>query len=133
MVASVLPTGSTVTQRAHPAPRAQGARSAAYLEGTQATSNAAIGDAGAFERHRNYGRELLVERECDPDRRALAGRAEHAQRSAQCLHPVGEPDQPRAPCGIGAADAVVLDRDLQEATGGLDANVRHRGPGVLGG
>src|SRR3989440_112143 len=59
MVASVLPTGSTVTQRAHPAPRAQGAKSAAYLEGTQATSNAAIGDAGAFERHRNYGRGHL--------------------------------------------------------------------------
>ena len=94
----MLLTGSTVTQRAHPAPRAQGAKSAAYLEGTQATSNAAIGDAGAFERHRNYGRahklRFPVElRDPEPVARARDGLppTEDAVRLASVLGLLADP------------------------------------------
>src|SRR5437660_1753319 len=56
-------------------------------------------------------RLAVADGELDPHRRPLAWRAEHAQCAAEGLHPVGEPDQPGAPGGIGAPEAIVPDRD----------------------
>jgi len=47
-------------------------RSAAYLDGTQATSNAAIGDGGAFEWGRTCGGEYLALRMFAADRKGLS-------------------------------------------------------------
>ena len=55
------------------------------------------------------------QRELDEDQRPFAGRAADLERSAQGLGPVAEADQARAAGRIGAARAVVADRQVQAA------------------
>jgi hypothetical protein len=53
-------------------------------------------------------------------------------RSAQGLHPVAQADQTRTSRGIGAADAVVADRQVQQDVALFDRDLRARRAGVLG-
>jgi hypothetical protein len=46
---------------------------------------------------------------------SAAGRAEHRECSAERLDPVFEADDARAAAGVGAADAVVADREGEGA------------------
>jgi hypothetical protein len=53
-------------------------------------------------------------------------------RAAQRLDAVGEPDQPGSADGVGAADAVVADRQVQGAVAPLHVDLGGRRLGVLG-
>jgi hypothetical protein len=59
---------------------------------------------------RRSGAEL--ERELDDDRGTLAARTGHGDRSAQRLHAIGEPEDPRAARGVDSAHAVVANRKV---------------------
>src|SRR5206468_7890708 len=58
-----------------------------------------------------------VERKCDFDRGSRAFGALDGDRAAQGLDAVAQPDEPGAARRIGAADAVVADKDLQNPVG----------------
>ncbi len=58
------------------------------------------------------------------DERAFTGTAAEVKRPAQSLHPVAQANQTRAAGGIGAAGAVVVNRQVQEGVALLDGDVR---------
>ena len=61
-----------------------------------------------------------LQRELDTNQCPFAGRAAELERSAQGLRPVAEADQARAAGGIGAARAVVANRQVQAVVPFLD-------------
>jgi hypothetical protein len=63
---------------------------------------------------------------------AVAGGAVDGECSAECFEAVGEAAEAGGWCGGGAADAVVCDVGGELAVGGVDADVRAAGLGVLG-
>ncbi|HEY0403016.1 MAG TPA: hypothetical protein VGD09_13440 [Blastococcus sp.] len=80
----------------------------------------------AASAHFDY-RLPALDREVDQQRSALPGRAAERDRSAHGLDPVDEPDQPRPLSGVGAADAVLADRDVQAAVPRPRFDVGYRG------
>src|SRR5260370_2763415 len=72
-------------------------------------------------------------REPDVQGRSVAGRAQDRDRSAKGLDPVFEADEARAAAGIGAAYAIVADREGEGAVTAVRAHVDYRGLRVLGG
>src|SRR6185312_7578086 len=72
-------------------------------------------------------------REPDVQGGSVAGRAEDRDRSAEGLDPVFEAGDARAAAGVGAADAVVADREVKGAVVAVDPQVDDRGLRVLGG
>src|SRR5437879_3931670 len=58
-------------------------------------------------------RSVGLQRKLNEDRRPFPGAAVDLDRPTQGLHPVAQPDQTRAARGIGAADAVVAEREVQ--------------------
>lgn len=72
------------------------------------------------------------EREFRAHHGSPAGRAAQDKLAAERLHPVLEPDQAGAPVEIGAAAAVVLNRDVQHTAGGRRVHGDPGRGGVLG-
>ena len=71
------------------------------------------------------------QRELDDNHRPLAMRTGDLERPARALGPVAEADQARAAGGIGAANAVVADRDAEAVVPLLDSDAHNRRVRVL--
>lgn len=66
-----------------------------------------------------------------PNQGSTAARAEHGERSAECLDPLTEAEQPRPVRGVSAAHAIVADLELDGGARSLQANVDGRRTGAL--
>jgi hypothetical protein len=75
---------------------------------------------------------LAAEGDFGGEARAVPGSAFHLERPAEGLDPVGEAPQARSVRGIGPADTVVGDLDLDLVFAGRDGNGDVCGGGVLG-
>src|SRR2546430_5237057 len=83
-------------------------------------------------RGRRLPTSVEPQRELDEDQRPFAGRAADLQRSAQGLGPVAQADQAGSAGRIGAARAVVADRQMQATVSLLKGDAHYRSARVPG-
>jgi DNA-binding CsgD family transcriptional regulator len=82
---------------------------------------------------RQRGRGHRIGRKLDVQGCSLAGWAQDQDRAAEGLDPVSETDDAGATARVGAAYAVVADREGEGTVTGIHAHVDDRSPCVLGG